>query len=314
MAKFCECGSGLGPNGGAPSCGTISTESARFLVVPTYDKDGNLNTIPSGTTLDSAYINSKLYADEDRWVILERHDNASSDRGEPISQTFQSGSIEKVDQGARTVNVFYKKVQPTYGQELGKLECGQWSFFPISTEGDIQGIVAEDHSYIRPIIIEKGTVTATWVEPNRGTPQVPGYNFTFQWGINERDEEVMKIDSSDIEIDLLTAPGIIGVSLALTNGVAAAVDSVSIDAFFKLYGGFDAKTPYEAGEVSDFVIFNNTTSSVVPVLTATQDPSGTYELTYAAQTLADELVISLAKPSVSNKPFQGLNTVITTIV
>jgi hypothetical protein len=126
---------------------------------------------------------------------------------------------------------------------------------------------------------------------------------------------MIQINASDISgINLTTYPGVLGVSLKLTGDVAASVSGVSVDAAFKGFGSFGSATPYEAGEMADFSIINETNAGAVVPFTLTQTPSGTYVIVFdAAQTLLDVLTISLVAPSVTGKSFVGLNTISTVV-
>jgi hypothetical protein len=313
---FQKC-SGGNPNGGHPTCKSVLKEGKRFLRAPINDANGAPIVIPEGTTVDSTFIQGKLFADADKWTLLEVVENVDTAREADILQTFTSGATASVDQGVRNYASFMPYVEPVYGEKvLEPIKRQDSQLFIIATDGSLRGIAVDaDHTAIRGVYVEPGTFQYQWAEPSKGTPTVQGYNITFQYGVTELDYRMVEIPSTSIDgINLVSYPGVLGVALELTGGVAATVSGVSVDASFAGFGPFADATPFEAGEASDFSVINVTNAGAVVPFTLTQDPAGTYVIVFdSAQTLADELAISLVAPSTTNKPFKGLNT-ITTIV
>lgn len=311
MAEFCVCGTAGTIAGGLPDCVQQTTEASRLIMVQPRNADGSEENIPAGTTLDQAYFQGKFYRDDNPWVLLERHDNYDSTRDASITQTFTSGAVTKVDQGARTVTLFYPGAPAAYGQTLKAFECKQYAYFIVTADGSLRGMKNDDGS-MRPIRVLTGSWDPIQQEPIKGTPTIQGWNLTFQVDIPEEDALLIEAETGNITgIDLNTEPGIIGVELAINT--TATVNNVVVDAFYGLYQTFGGSSPFVGGDTTDFTVFNVTASSAVVLTSATQNPDGTYDLAFAAPvTLADELEISITAPSTTNKPFRGINTVTST--
>ena len=308
------CGGGF-PNGGHPNCKTVLKEAKRFLVGPVNDVDGNAIVIPSGTTVDSAFIKNLIFRDVDKFTLLEVVENVATSREADIQQTFTSGAIASVDQGVRTHSSFCPFVEPVYGKVFESIKRTESQIFVISTDGSLRGMAVDcDNSAMRGILVEPGSFQYQWIEPSKGTPTVQGYNITWQYGTTELDYKAIQIAAANISgINLVTYPGVLGVTLSLTGGVAASTTGVSIDATFAGFGSFDSATPFEAGVATDFSVYNETTAASVS-FTLSQDPSGTYVIVFdSAQTSSDVLTISLLSPSTTDKPFKGVNTISTTV-
>ena len=74
-----------------------------------------------------------------------------------------------------------------------------------------------------------------------------------------------------------------------------------------VYGSVCNKLTYNgATDPSDWEVFNTTAAAAIPVLTVTENPNGTYNLTFAAQTALDEVTVQVSKDGFSSNLLSGI--------
>ena len=100
--SLCSCAVSL-QNTGSPSCAPIMGVAANFILVPLIANDGTFNYIDPTATLNDAYFTALINeADESkRWYPTGKLKNVTTDRADPILETFEDGSSVFIRDGIR---------------------------------------------------------------------------------------------------------------------------------------------------------------------------------------------------------------------
>ena len=312
MSELCKCGDGLS-NLGVPSCKEGFDVAKRLIFVEQLDNDGNQNAIDVADVLDSTYLDGKFYnADKSqRWFITPDFDNVTDERADTETQTLDSGIELPLRQGQRTFTAFFQTLPASWGRKIGANACAKVGVYIVDTVGNIIGSESKDGTKLTPVKIASGTFNAVFVK--KSNDSVQGWNITFTYDNTELDAYLKVISSDVIGEDLTSTNGILDVTLAETSGTPATTSTLSVDATLECYGNFGDRDPFVAGELTDFTLFNVTQSAAVVPSAVTQDPDGTYLITFPAQLSADVIRVSLTAPDVTGKGFEGANTVDVTI-
>lgn len=308
----CACNSSLS-NTGRPNCVPIFMAAYGIFAVPTYDSEGNLNSIDLEDDIDEAYLTARLN-DTDatkRWYPIMELKNVTSDRSDPIYETFPDNSKAFVQDGVRTFSAEVRGIGagPEFKQKLDSLRCSPVSIFVIDKNGSIRGIVDKDsEAFLYPIKTDPNT----WL-----TKLIPGTDTTnehllmnFDWAQSEDDALLRMIDSGDMEANLLGARGLVDVNIvvgAITT--TTVVITLSYD-----YGSLKNKLPDSGLVANDFVsfdggalakVYNSTDDADIAITSVVENPNGTYLITWGvAQTVADVMKIKIVK---NGRDYSGVN-------
>jgi len=294
--RLCDCGQDPG-NLGLSNCKDLFKSIKKIVLIPTYDSDGNRNKIAAADVLDASYF-TDLINEEDttkRWYISPDLENVVTERGDNKTEEMTGGKIIYLEEGTRTFVAVITGAPAELKKKLDLWSCNEMSYYIIDKEGSIIG--SYDGVDLYPIQVENDTFSAKFMMPTpEGSQKI---EVSFNVSELENDGDLKKITKTESGTDPLRFRGLIDLNMVLTS-----VTTTSLIATLTLdYGTFKTPQGGTGFVADDFVssdsdtvanIYNDTVSSDVPV-TASEGAGGAYTLTYAPQTLADELIVKFKK-------------------
>jgi hypothetical protein len=276
MATLCDCGVSL-QNTGTPSCVPLFGVTKQYILVPLVADDGTENKIDPATTLNNAYFTALINQADDskRWYPTGPLKNVAGERADAIFETFEDGSKYFIRQGIRNVSALILKQGP---ELLAQLNAN----------------VKNNDGFLYPIEVDANTFYAKMVFTTDTTIQK--LMLQFEWGVDERDEDLRMIAASSITgINLATVSGLMN----LYCTIVSTTQTVMTLKVFAKFGNIVTNYPISGLVTADFVstvaaatskMRNNTDGADVTVVAAESSTvPGTYTLTYSSQTVADVL-------------------------
>lgn len=301
-------------NSGLPTCVLKPGVLDGAIFVPTYDSNKNLNAILSTDTLDAAYFAdkvSKATAKDSRWYPVDASsvEDVNYTEDDPISQTFSSGRIEILDNGAVNISFLVVDVPPSYKQFFEKTVKGQdISIYIPDNEGQLLGKVSTDATKFLPLKINKGSVNVKFTPRNLVNTQQNQLEVTFQLNKSEQSQffEILSVDN----VDFTTLTGMLDVTGIVTNKTAT---GFTVDTRL-LYNRFAGDIKLEGRVLADWLLNNDTALSAITMTSATEQGAnlGVYDFVIPSTGLTDSLTLSLANNSGNANFEMGLNFTLTT--
>lgn len=285
MANCCTLSNSQGD-----ACPSILDIAKRIIIVPEVDAAGAKNELANEAAVTKSALQAKFDAadKDDRYFPLSILENVEDVRVEPTFFEFNSGRKAKIKEGTRTFTGFIPFQGPEY---LGKLEdwaCSKFGIYVIDKSGNF--IYATDASTkvkVQPIMVDQESFSAELVKKTDAEPVM--IKITFDFRETEKDSLLRAIDASALDFDGLSSSDVYG--LYDIKHVASSISTTGFTSTIteNIYG-FGIEGLVEA----DFAIYNNTTSSAVTIATFAAVDNA-YTFTFAAQTAADELKLSVSK-------------------
>jgi hypothetical protein len=278
-------------NTGRPNCSPISGVASTLVLVNYKDDSGAINFLDTtgalGQTEFDALVNN---ADKSkRWFPVKGFENVEDLKADPIFESLNSGANVFIQDGPRTFTGMLINHSPTFLGKIINARCTDLACFIIDKDGNVIGN-GSTAGRLDPIRIDSNTWNPQLMKSTDTTSQK--VSLTFEFNRLEKDEDLRMVASSETTIDMLEVCGLIDV-----NGSAATITTTS----FELTATFDygtqvTKQPFKGAVAADFALNEITpTPGVVAILTAVESPDGVYTITYAAQTPADVLELTLNK-------------------
>jgi len=292
MADICSCKTGI-LNFGQPNCVDSFVRDAQLVFVNYLDDTGAVNSIKSTDTLDQTFFDLKFNNPDldKRWFLTPVINNVVGERAENVTQEVD-GIGFTVRQGNRMYDgTFYGNVAATpFIDALESTACQFMGFFIIDVAGNIIGMNNSISGDLDPIKVQRSTTQVLYKFPN--STELQNINLKFMYEENERDADLSFIGKDNISVDMLSQKAMTTVTLGTATSISTT--GLTTAATF-IYGEQFDKLDYEGAVFGDFIIFNETTSLAVAVLTAPESPDGTYALTFVAQTSSDVLSVTYLK-------------------
>lgn len=286
-------------NTGESNCRALMAKAKGIILVSSVNSSGATPSIDPAVSLTDTLIDNNINATSklDRWFPVMDLKAVTNERAENEYFTYPDGTREYNRDGVRSVSMTRPSGTSAFLAKIETWENIDCSCWIIDEEGNIQGEL-NSAGLLEPIKIEANTFAATLVFGS-DTQKSSSILLTFDFSSLVKDSSlaVMKPASG---VNLLRKEGLLDVNVTYgattTTTIALTVDNGS--------GYIDDLDKVEGLVTADFTAFNETTSLSV-VVVATEPTAGNYVLTFAAQTLADVIRVTIAKT--------GLETSITTV-
>lgn len=311
--QFCTCGSGLN-NLGVSSCPSIMKTIKKHIFVSLYDEDGNRNSIKltdfANGVLPDAYVADKIRFGEvggivdyplKRWYPTPNvYENVESTRTDTTTEEFQSGLTVRIQNGVQTFNGSLLQVDESLAARILSNGCADFGVYEIDKDGSIRGELSADGTELYPIKINKGSLDSYTVPEVEGT-SVQRVMVTFQYDGTVSEINLMKIDASQIEANMLQIASLIDGEISATEGQVQTPTDLYLDYFVKYGGTFGAKIPIQGktDDSADWGIYNITQSSAVTISAIVEENKGQYHFTITGAASADVLDVFYV-PSVTS--------------
>jgi len=306
---FCTCDGRFG-NTGLPSGIKPFGITKKLIVVPTFDNDGNRNSILASDfvngVLPATYVEGKINeADASkRWYpISTKLKNVTQERAESINEDFDDGSLSRIRQGAKPFAGMIVGADYVQLDKLTQGGCESLSFYAVDECGNLRGTVSSDGTELFPTKIEDGSWDPIFMEKTDTTDNKIMLNF--QYEVDELDSDLRMVSAQSTESDVKNLNGLIDV-LSAVSGESTTGFTVDLST---CYGDFNDPIKFKGRVLADFELNEvSPTPGAVVILTLTETSDGVYDLTFAAETSGDVLQLTLA-PAVTG--FELEETLIT---
>ena len=311
--SLCSCDVSL-QNTGSPSCAPIMGVAANFILVPLIANDGTFNKIDPTATLNDAYFTALINEADDskRWYPTGKLKNVTTDRADPILETFEDGSSVFIRDGIRNFTAMIIKGSFELAKQFNANRCSTFGIFIVDLDGNILGTTKSSDNYLYPIAVDAATFYAKPVFTTDTTIQK--IMLQGQWDVLQKDDDLRMISASSISAaNIVNLKGLMNV---YTTIVSTSTTTMVLDLYAKV-GNIVTNYPIEGLVTADFVssdtgstskMYNITDASDVTVTAAESTTiDGRYTLTYTAQTVADVL-----QPLIKKNGLDGVTMIGTT--
>jgi hypothetical protein len=288
--------------------------AANFILVPLIANDGTFNKIDPTATLNDAYFTALINEADDskRWYPTGKLKNVTTDRADPILETFEDGSSVFIRDGIRNFTAMIIKGSFELAKQFNANRCSTFGIFIVDLDGNILGTTKSSDNYLYPIAVDAATFYAKPVFTTDTTIQK--IMLQGQWDVLQKDDDLRMISASSISAaNIVNLKGLMNV---YTTIVSTSTTTMVLDLYAKV-GNIVTNYPIEGLVTADFVssdtgstskMYNITDASDVTVTAAESTTiDGRYTLTYTAQTVADVL-----QPLIKKNGLDGVTMIGTT--
>lgn len=224
-----------------------------------------------------------------RISVLNNVKEYTSERADAITETIDEIALYLKD-GQKMISFSVLGAPYKLKEYVDSLRCGTNGFYGIGEGNQLLGRRRDLAKQLGLIPIQKGTITSKMVDATNTTFSKMIVTFM----VDERfdDSEFVYMPSAEIEADLEYTNALIQADAVAT---VASATTISVEMKWSASGVVAAAglEPLENFDTASFFeLYNNDTSSAVTISSVTESPAGTYELTFAAQTTGDELILN----------------------
>jgi hypothetical protein len=270
----------------------------KFIEVSYFKEDGTINEIDLTDTFNLAYFTNLVNdADETlRWYPLPFVKNMVDERADSDFESFDDKTRIERQVGIRSVKTIITTLGNNAGavspQMVGKIndkKCKVSGLFGITKSKQLVGEMIND-GFLAPIRIDNGSLSAILVKTGSGaiTQKI---NLGFDWHIDVQDERLRTLEADEMTTDISLINGLLDVT-----STYSAIGQTSFKATLKTIFGTVLNPVLVEGLVAgDMALYNITDSANVAITSAVEAPDGTYTISYASQTVADVLRLTITK-------------------
>lgn len=279
-------------------CTPIMEVVEKFIEVSYFKEDGTINEIDLTDTFNLAYFTNLVNdADETlRWYPLPFVKNMVDERADSDFESFDDKTRIERQVGIRSVKTIITTLGNNAGavspQMVGKIndkKCKVSGLFGITKSKQLVGEMIND-GFLAPIRIDNGSLSAILVKTGSGaiTQKI---NLGFDWHIDVQDERLRTLEADEMTTDISLINGLLDVT-----STYSAIGQTSFKATLKTIFGTVLNPVLVEGLVAgDMALYNITDSANVAITSAVEAPDGTYTISYASQTVADVLRLTITK-------------------
>ncbi len=311
--SLCSCDVSL-QNTGSPSCAPVMGVAANFILVPLIANDGTFNKIDPSATLNDAYFTALINEADDskRWYPTGKLKNVTTDRADPILETFEDGSSVFIRDGIRNFTAMIIKGSFELAKQFNANRCSTFGIFIVDLDGNILGTTKTGSDYLYPIAVDAATFYAKPVFTTDTTIQK--IMLQGQWDVLQKDDDLRMISASSISAaNIVNLKGLMNVYATI---VSTSTTTMVLDLYAKV-GNIVTNYPIEGLVTADFVssdtgstskMYNITDASDLTVAaTESTTVDGRYTLTYTGAVASEVL-----QPLIKKNGLDGVTMIGTT--
>lgn len=279
-------------------CTPIMEVVEKFIEVSYFKADGTINEIDLTDTFNLAYFTALVNnADETlRWYPLPFVKNMVDERADSDFETFDDKTKIERQVGIRSVKTMITTLGNNAGavspQMVGKIndkKCKVSGLFGITKSKQLVGEMIND-GYLAPIRIDNGSISAKLIKTGSGAT-TQKIDLAFDWHLDVQDERLRTLEADEMSTDISLLNGLLDVT-----STYSAIGQTSFKATLKTqYGSYLNPVLVEGLVAGDMALYNVTDSASVTITTAIESPDGTYTISYASQSAADVLRLTITK-------------------
>jgi len=270
--------------------------AVRAIFLPKFAADGTRNKIAKSdveTGLDSTYWDERLKNTDpsQRWYITEDLKNVTDPREDPTTEEFDSGEINIVRQGSRTITFHNVRVDSELAGRYEAWACQkEIMMYTVDRCGTVEGVLDAETGDLLPFTMYPPSLDTLVTKQNN--TEVGKIRIMLQYSMLMKDSDVRYITQAQVGVDLLQDYNALFPLTATLNG-AATTTGFTVDITATL--GREVAPVAASGlstTTTDWYLYNTTTGLEVTITSITEAPDGTYALVFPAQTTADVLKLS----------------------
>jgi len=279
-------------------CTPIMEVVEKFIEVSYFKEDGTINEIDLTDTFNLAYFTALVNnADETlRWYPLPFVKNMVDERADSDFETFDDKTKIERQVGIRSVKTMITTLGNNAGavspQMVGKIndkKCKVSGLFGITKSKQLVGEMIND-GFLAPIRIDNGSISAKLIKTGSGAT-TQKIDLSFDWHLDVQDERLRTIEADEMSTDISLLNGLLDVT-----STYSAIGQTSFKATLKTqYGSYLNPVLVEGLVAGDMALYNVTDSASVAISSAVENPDGTYLISFASQTVADVLRLTITK-------------------
>ena len=279
-------------------CTPIMEVVEKFIEVSYFKEDGTINEIDLTDTFNLAYFTALVNnADENlRWYPLPFVKNMVDERADSDFETFDDKTKIERQVGIRSVKTMITTLGNNAGavspQMVGKIndkKCKVSGLFGITKSKQLVGEMIND-GFLAPIRIDNGSISAKLIKTGSGAV-TQKIDLSFDWHIDVQDERLRTLEADEMSTDISLLNGLLDVTATYS-----AIGQTSFKATLKTqYGSYLNPVLVEGLVAGDMALYNVTDSASVTISSAVENPDGTYLISFASQTVADVLRLTITK-------------------
>ena len=279
-------------------CTPIMEVVEKFIEVSYFKEDGTINEIDLTDTFNLAYFTALVNnADETlRWYPLPFVKNMVDERADSDFESFDDKTKIERQVGIRSVKTMITTLGNNAGavspQMVGKIndkKCKVSGLFGITKSKQLVGEMIND-GFLAPIRIDNGSISAKLIKTGSGAT-TQKIDLSFDWHIDVQDERLRTLEADEMSTDISLLNGLLDVT-----STYSAIGQTSFKATLKTqYGSYLNPVLVEGLVAGDMALYNVTDSANVTITSVVESPDGTYLISFASQTVADVLRLTITK-------------------
>lgn len=263
----------------------------RYYLQHRVAADGTLNSIDGATFTGSQSDWDALTQNADytkRLFPIGDLEEFTNVRAESIKKSFASGTSLITEKGQRTVTTFIPEVDNQYTGIIDEFSCEDMQIYASDNCGNFQGYQPDKSTELLfGARIQKGTFESNPVVTVDG--EVQGAAISFEFHKLVLDKFMRQFNADELDVNPNDITGLIDVDIAVSSESTTGFVGVAT----YCYGTAKTKQPLVGAILANWTLFNETDQLAVVIISAAEAPDGTYTFTYAAQTPADVLTLTL---------------------
>ncbi len=310
-----DCVCGTISNIGAPNCPALMDIVKNLIFTSAITEAGVDNKISTANAKVFTNVETLLNVAtprKGRWYPTPELENLTDLRDDSVYQEFTSGAKAFIREGFRNVYAFVPNGDAEFYARMKDMgRCNNIGAYGMDQPSNLIGSkrtqTAVPFTQLYPILIDRNSWNVQFLKATDSTVQ--GIAIMFQWKSSEKDEYLAMIPNSTMDWDREKLYGLFDV-----YATAGAVSQTDLVVTVYLQTASSQVEKITGLVAADFKIYNNTTSAAVTVTgcTETVGNPGQYTLTFASQTVNDELTVSMSKNRYDSE--LGLETLLFTVV
>lgn len=304
---FCTCPSGR-DNLGTLACASTMKTIKKHIFMDEFNSDGERNSIQLTDLVDGvlpdAFVLDKINETDPtkRWYFTpDSYENVEGTRTDPTTEEFQSGRIEKIQDGVRQFQGVLLGLDSTFASRLASNSCGDTAVYEVAIDGSLRGEVSEDGSQLYPMVINQGSLIAIPVEEVEGT-SVAKIQLNFQYSQLVDEGALMILQAAQIETDLLKCTGLIDGIITVLDTPAITNATVNVTLTYAFYGSFGVSSFIQGQDnAADWDLKDGVTPVVISGVVDLNGDGSEYEITFTSTPTSDLTLDYIGIPTLATE-------------
>lgn len=289
----CNCEAGLS-NTGRPNCVPIQSVTSKLILVPKFANDGTMNGIDLSAPLP---VWNDLVNESDvskRWFPLPVFENVELPKADSQFEEANSGRMVFLRQGKRSFagELWSEDSSPTLLNKLQGNRCVDFGIYIVDVVGNLVG--SKVGNFLYPIPVDNPSWDPKYMFATDSTTSKIMLNFDFDRLFNEGTMYMITPIESGLNFNELDGLVDVNILNPVQSPIPNATD-ITFDAKLD-YGTALNPLLFKGATISDFALFNNTTSTLESIGAVVENlpTEANYTLSFAFVT-GDSYTLSIVR-------------------